>query len=139
MIQAVFYSQFAIATTILLAVGCAEKASVNQFDVSGVVTFDGKPVPHGSIIFQPDEAQGNAGPYGSAMIKDGKFDTRVDNGTATIGGPHLISIEAFDGVEPNQDYAPYGRSIGDSYQEAFVLPQTDSTLNIELKDRKPSR
>ncbi|MHC2066532.1 hypothetical protein ACYFX5_03585 [Bremerella sp. T1] len=115
--------------------GCSQSDGVEKYHIEGVVTFQGNAVPVGSIVFQPDPSQGNSGPYGVAQIKDGKFSTKLE-GEAIVGGPHLVIIEAFDGKNVNPDYAPYGASIGSTYQERFDLPKQDSTLEIELTDRK---
>ena len=123
---------------LLLASGCSKSDGPPTYHVQGTVTHDGKAVPIGSIVFQPDPSQGNRGPYGVAQIKDGKFDTKLE-GQAVVGGPHLVIVEAFDGASPNPDYAPYGTSLGANYQEVFDLPKQDTTLDIELTERKNSR
>src|SRR5204862_378695 len=71
----------------LAAVGCGE----SRVEVSGEVTFDGKPVPAGRIYFNPDFTKGNDGPQGYADIKDGKFDTR-NKGKGACGGPTIAVI-----------------------------------------------
>lgn len=124
----------ATAALAILLSGCSESGPP-RYHVSGTVTHEGTPVPAGSILFQPDPAAGNEGPYGSATIKDGKFDTR-DGGEPTIGGPQVVLIEAFDGNVKNPEYAPYGQSIGGGYQKSHPLPQADATLNIELTEEK---
>jgi len=123
---------------IALACGCSKSDGVEKFHIQGTVTYQGTAVPVGSIVFQPDPSQGNSGPYGVAQIKDGKFSTKVE-GEAIVGGPHLVIIEAFDGKDVNPDYAPYGGSIGSTYQERFDLPKQDSTLDIELTQRKKTK
>lgn len=112
--------------------GCGQ-SDPERFHLSGTVTHQGQPVAFGSIVFQPDQSQGNSGSYATASIKDGKFDTR--SGKGIVGGPHLVMIEAFDGKDINDDYSPYGKSLGESYQRPFDLPREDSTLTIELTDR----
>jgi len=113
--------------------GCGESGPP-RYHVSGTVTYEGKPVAVGSIVFQPDPAAGNEGPYGNATIKDGKFDTHVD-GEPPIGGPQIVLIEAFDGKVENPEYAPYGKSIGGGYQQPHELPKADTTLDIELTEK----
>ena len=127
-----------ILGALILPCGCSKSDGVEKFHIQGTVTHQGNAVPVGSIVFQPDPSQGNSGPYGVAQIKDGKFSTKL-KGEATIGGPHLVIIEAFDGKDVNPDYAPYGGSIGSTYQERFDLPKQDSTLDIELTERKKKR
>lgn len=53
--------------------------------------YDGKPLPFGSIVFEPDSSKGNAGPQGTASIKDGVYDTNK-GGTGSVGGPMIITI-----------------------------------------------
>ncbi|WP_207395613.1 hypothetical protein [Bremerella alba] len=130
-----FAGALSLFLAIFAACGCSQQDDVEKFHIEGVVTYQGQSVPVGSIVFQPDPSQGNSGPYGVAQIKDGKFSTKLQ-GQASVGGPHLVIIEAFDGKEVNPDYAPYGASIGLTYQERFDLPKQDSTLDIELTDRK---
>lgn len=115
---------------LVLLIGCADDGPP-RYHVSGTVTYQGAPVPHGSIVFQPDSTQGNSGPSGSATIEDGAFDTRV-NGEPPIGGPQIVFIEAFDGKVEHPDYAPYGGALGEGFQERYDLPQADTTLDIEL-------
>jgi hypothetical protein len=121
-----------LATAASLLIGCSESGPP-RYDVSGTVTYKGQPVPVGSIIFQPDPAGNNEGPYGSATIKDGKFDTR-NGGEPTTGGSQIVLVEAFDGKVKNAEYAPYGQSIGGGYQKRHELPQAHATLNIELTE-----
>jgi len=89
---------FRIAATlsvILIAVaitGCGSATDgPKRFDVSGNVTFDGKPVEYGSIIFTPDTTKQNSGPQGMAKIRDGKYDTS-NEGRGVVGGPHHVII-----------------------------------------------
>jgi hypothetical protein len=136
--SAVYCWRFVPASLLLLLVfilGCGH-AGPPRYHVSGTVTYQGKPVPVGSILFQPDPSQGNSGAYGNAMIKDGKFDTRVD-GEPPIGGPQLVIIEAFDGKNTT-DLTPYGNSLTSGYQEKYDLPDKDTTLDIELTRPRPS-
>jgi len=127
------YLHLVASTLLVFNLGCGERGP-QRYHVSGTVTYKGEPVAFGSIVFQPDQSRGNSGPYGAASIKDGKFDTQID-GHGPIGGPHLVMIEAFDGKNINEDYAPYGNSIGSTYQRPFDLPSENSTLEIELTDR----
>jgi hypothetical protein len=128
-----FYGMCGVVAAMMFLTGCGESGPP-RYHVSGTVTYKGQPVPVGSIIFQPDARAGNAGPYGNATIKDGKFDTHVD-GEPTVGGPQIVLVEAFDGKVENPEYAPYGKSVGGGFQQPRVLPKADTTLDIELTDR----
>jgi hypothetical protein len=70
-----------------LIVGCSDDG---LSDVSGTVTYDGKPVEDGQIKFAPADGQG---PTAGDVIKDGKYHARkVPVGTAkvTISGAKVI-------------------------------------------------
>lgn len=124
--------------SVLLAVlllGCSGEEGPQRYRVSGTVTFEGSPVPIGAIQFTPDATQGNSGPPAFAEIKDGEYDTAV-SGKGFIGGPHIVSVDAFSGKNIDPDLAPSGDPIAVGYQKVFDLPKNqDVTLDIELTDR----
>src|SRR5687767_5122929 len=80
---------------LMTLVGCGG-GDAGRYRVSGVVTYDGKPVPKGVIYFDPDTGKNQAGLQGFAEITDGKYDTG-QGGKGTTGGPVVIRVEAFDG------------------------------------------
>jgi hypothetical protein len=89
-----------VACALLVAnasAGCGE--AVDRHDISGSVTFDGKPIVFGQIDFVPDRAANNAGPPGYAEIKDGKYNT-ADNGRGVVNGPHEVRITAYESQPP---------------------------------------
>jgi len=81
---------------LLVLAGCGGQRDAPRFDLSGTVTYDGKPVPAGYMVFAPDTAAGNSGPASQADIRDGKYGTGP--GLGTIGGPHIVSLFGFDGI-----------------------------------------
>lgn len=82
--------------TVSCMVSCGRESGV--YELSGTVTFDGKPLPFGKIVFEPDIQQGNTGPAGHADIRNGKYDTR-QSGRGTTGGPHVIAISGYGDPE----------------------------------------
>lgn len=76
--------------------GCAEKESA-RFRLTGTVTFDGKPVPFGDVLFTPDGSKGNSGPQGIAHIRDGKYDTGALDGKGVGGGPTVVRVTGLTG------------------------------------------
>lgn len=124
----------AILVAAAMIVGCGSE-DLARHRLSGTVTYHGKPVPTGAIFFEPDASQGNSGAPSYAEIKDGKFDTAAD-GLGFIGGPHVVTIEAFDGKALN-DYAPRGASLtkGKTYVKKFDFPAAgDAEIEIEMAD-----
>jgi hypothetical protein len=92
-----------------------------RYRVSGTVTFDGKPVPYGDVVFTPDSAKKNTGPQGIAKIRDGKFDTSLEKGKGAGGGPTLVKVTGLTG-EGGQPLCEYELKVD--------LPKQDSTQEL---------
>jgi len=112
----------------LALAGCGD-GGPPRYHVKGTVKLGGRPVPAGQIRFDPDLAKGVDGPAGFAMIKNGEFDTR-QQGQAQIGGPILVSIDAFDG-KPGQEL-PMGRLLRPTYSTSVELPKSDTTKDFDV-------
>ena len=108
----------------LAMLGCAEEGP-QRYDVSGTVTYKGEPIAAGTVQFVPDAAQGNRGPSGQATIVDGKFDTST-SGIGVVGGPHIVTIQAFDGKAVPELDLPNGKPIFYSYEEKLDLPREEA-------------
>lgn len=115
--------------------GCGERPPT-LYHVSGSVTFNGKPVPAGSVLFEPDTTKGNTGPAGFAKIKDGKYDTR-DGGRGTIGGPHIVRITGLDGIPAEE--LPEGTPLFPEYTKAIDLPKQNSTQDFDVPATGPAQ
>jgi len=111
--------------------GCGKQSGGPQrYDVSGTVTYAGKPVPAGSVTFQPDKTKGNSGAAGFATIKDGKYDTKA-GGQGVVGGPQVVKIAGFDGVA--QPQLPNGAALFREYSVSVDLPKEKTTKDFEIK------
>ena len=116
------------------AIGCGGSDGPKRYDLSGTVTFDGKPIPAGSIIFQPNASAGNSGPQGAAEIRDGKYDTSA-NGKGMIGGPHIVRITGFDGIaETEMDIV---KPLFAEYQIEVDLPEESGAKDFEVPGDAP--
>ena len=109
-------------------VGCGE-AGPARYDVSGTVSYQGKPLPAGLIMFDPDITKGNDGPQGFAHIKDGRYNT-AETESGPVGGPHIVRIQGFDGVAGQE--LPMGRPLFTDYQTPADIPAETSTLDFEV-------
>jgi hypothetical protein len=118
----------ALAGGLMAAVGaCADKSG--RYDLSGAVTFDGKPVPAGLVVINPDLSKQNDGPQGMAEIKAGRFDTRASAKGAPAGAVVLV-IDGFDGVPlPDQ---PQGKPLFVGHRVALDLPKAATEQAIEV-------
>ncbi|MEZ6140660.1 MAG: hypothetical protein R3B84_08820 [Zavarzinella sp.] len=106
----------------------------STYDVTGMVTFQGKPVPKGFITFEPDTAKGNTGPGGGATIVNGKFKT--DKGKGVVGGPYIVKIVGYDGIVANQsgEELTDGKPLFAPYVTNFDFPKEDSDQKFEVPD-----
>jgi hypothetical protein len=103
------------------------------YDVSGTVTFDGRPIPKGLIFFDP--APGTPGTQGFATIEDGRFDTAApDKGRGIRGGAYLIRISGFDGKEGPE--APFGQALFPEHELSRDLPAQDQTFEYAVKRKR---
>lgn len=126
----------AVLVAVSLTIGCGSDDGPTRFDVSGKVTFGGKPVPAGRIQFEPDVAKGNRGPAGFAVVHDGVYNTQ-QQGKGTIGGPHNVLIIGFDGVADPQHELPAGRRLFPNYRTTTDLPKQSSTMDFDVPAELP--
>ncbi len=82
-----------LMSTSLFLGGCGVE---QRYHLSGNVTYNGAPVPLGYLIFEPDTTKGNSGGPGICKIENGKYDTRNEDGTGVLGGPHVVRIRGYD-------------------------------------------
>jgi hypothetical protein len=112
----------------VLLVGCGGDEKV--YDVSGTITYEGKPIPKGLIFFDPDKGQ-----QGFANIENGKFDTSVTGqGKGIRGGKYTIRISGYDGV-PGPE-APFGKALFPEHQLTKELPAEKQTFDYDVKKAK---
>lgn len=126
-------SRLAISVVVLVLVGCGASGPPRTH-VAGNVTYQGKPVPAGIILFEPDAKRGGDGPQGFAHIKNGKFDTR-ENGKMVCRGPILVNVQAYDGVSKGAEN-PLGSPLFASYEQAVDIGDGEPTLAIEIPKQK---
>jgi len=116
---------------ILTVWGCGAKVDgPDRYRVSGTITYDGKPVPFGDINFVPDTSAGGSGPQGSAKIINGRFDTNVDDGKGTVGGPMVAVINGRTKDAPGETEDQ--GILFTNYEQKMELPTKDETLEIVI-------
>lgn len=117
-----------------LLTGCGD----GGFNLSGKVTFNGKPIPAGKIYFTPDSSQGNDGPTGYATIANGQYDTSAEGSKPVAGGPMIIGIEGFDPAAKVE--AQRGDTSGEVIVKALFpyyetkkdLPKDSTTVDFDV-------
>lgn len=98
--------------------GCGRK----EGELTGTVTFRGKPVPSGEIVLTGDEKRGNTTPGVMVEIKDGVFRTPTKRGH--WGGAYVATITGFKGTEP----------LFGHYEVQFDLPEGNTTYDFVVPD-----
>ena len=116
------------ASLVFLLTGCGGE---KVHHLSGTVSFKGKPVPAGHIVFEPDAAAGNTGGPAFAKIKDGRYDTR-EEGQGTLGGPHIVQIHGRDGIPRGELVS--GLPLFPDYTTKVDLPKQETTQDFEVPD-----
>jgi hypothetical protein len=112
------------AVVFALAVGCTSCSSKPEMaQLSGKVTFQGKPIPAGWISFTPEAGKGAVR---VCQIKDGVYDSSTGGDPAGIHpGKNLVKIAGFDGkVVPLWGQ---GKQIFNPIDDTFDVPLGSST------------
>jgi hypothetical protein len=120
----------------LVMLGCGTDGP-QRYRLQGTITYDGKPVPAGTIIFEPDSSQNNDGPQGLATIHDGVFDS-ARGGKGTVGGPHRVTILGCDGTSISET-SPQGKPLFEPYITTADLPKKNGKLDFDVPSAKAGR
>lgn len=107
----------------LCLAGCGRGDDRNS--LSGNVTFDGKPLAYGEIVFRPAK-----GPEGSATVRDGKYSTD-DGGQGITRGPNTVIVTGYS-AEPvsNADET----KVSEAAPPLFSSYQQEADLSSETFD-----
>jgi hypothetical protein len=114
----------------LWVVGCSGEKPSTQ--LSGTVTFKGKPVPSGYINFMPDSTKKVYGEVRMVRIKDGAFSTKEGNANGIFPGESVIAISGFDGKP--LDFYPDGKQIFNLWQTTGTVPTGKGKMEFTVPD-----
>lgn len=130
--RAGWLSTVGLVVAVCLISGCSGDSG---YDISGTVSFDGKPIPAGKIYFRPDGSKNNVGQTGYANIVDGKYDTAAEGGKPMAGGAIVVGI---DGIDPSgaKTDGTSGEEVSTAlfpyYEIPVELPQENTTKDFEV-------
>jgi hypothetical protein len=92
------------AAVVALPGGCNRKSSQEAATVRGAVTFQGKPLAGGLVVFSPDPDRGGSGkPARGSVGPDGRFEMRLGGETAIPPGWYRVAIAAAPVLTPPAD------------------------------------
>jgi hypothetical protein len=115
------------ATVFVLAVGCSSKPQMAQ--LSGTVTFKGKPVPAGWISFTPGPGVGSVR---VCQIKDGVYDSAKEAEPGIYPGKNQVIIAGFDGNKI--PLWGQGKQIFNPVEDTLDVPAGSTTKDFVIPD-----
>lgn len=120
-----------VVSLVVFESGCKRHPRV--VPVSGVVRYNGKPLPFGSILFQPNKGQTAAGD----IQADGSFKlSSYADDDGAVPGSHRVSVSCFEGQRPGKSPPPGGGgvSLGKLLIPLKYTRLGSSGLTAEVKD-----
>ncbi|MBN2296584.1 MAG: hypothetical protein JXM70_29420 [Pirellulales bacterium] len=119
-----------LTLTCILA-GCGGPEGPARYEITGKATFGGKAIPAGKIMFVPDRSKNNTGSRGIARIENGQYKTLPGQGAT--GGPQVVSIQGYDGVNPpGWSGSDMGSPIFQRYEKNIELPAENTTVDFDV-------
>lgn len=119
--------------TLLLAVGCGSDEKPRDFGkVKGTVTFNGKPLDHGTVIFQHVE-----GPVSDARINpDGTYELNAAVGETRVAiecrGPDVHLGGVREEIVPGKSIVPEKMSMPETSGLKYTIVPGEDTFDIKL-------
>ena len=116
--------RYSILVLILLAVGCGGPSRPATAPVCGHVTYQGKPVPLGQIVFYPEKGRPAMGAIGGRQLS---VDNLRDRRRRAVPGRYQVTIQAMrtigGGARPKtleEELHGVGRGFGQVVTEWLV-------------------
>jgi hypothetical protein len=85
-------ASFLAVAALMVVVGCGGSG---EFPVEGTATYNGQPIPIGSITLEPVAGSPQELPTGFAVIRDGHFRSDAEHGCSA--GKHVAVVTGYDG------------------------------------------
>jgi hypothetical protein len=113
----------------LLTTGCGGKPPMSQ--ISGTVTFKGKPIPAGNVMFTPDVSIAG-GQIRMFMVTEGAFDSTKDPAPGLMPGKYDVTITGYDGKKIPMFFQ--GKQIFNSVHEPLEVPTGSTKKDFVVPD-----
>jgi hypothetical protein len=117
----------ALGAALVCLAGCSSKPPMGQ--LSGTVTFQGKPVPAGWISFTPEAG---VGPVRVCQIKAGVYDSSKESEPGIFPGKNMVRIAGFDGVKV--PLWGQGKQIFNPVDDVIDIPAGTSTRDFVIPE-----
>jgi hypothetical protein len=130
-----FSSCLVFAFVLMTGCGGVDPSLPKVAPVKGIVTYQGKPIDMGVIIFFPQDITG-AKNAASAIRTGGVYELSTygdaNNPDGAAIGPHKVQIDAYDGNTANQ--APGRYADRNTTPLTYEVKPGENIYNIELTD-----
>ncbi len=123
---------------VFFVAGCSGEKRLKTASVQGTITYKGKAVPQGSVMFQPEN-----GPAATGNINNGKYVLKTyRDGDGAVLGSHkvtVISLEDQSGRLPEERnplppaIVPLKYSFADKSGLTAQVEDKSNTIDFELK------
>jgi len=114
----------------LIVTGCGG-GTPPMSQLSGTVTFKGKPIPAGNVMFTPDVSVAG-GQIRMFMVKDGLYDSSKDPSPGLKAGQYEVTIMGYDGKQITNFFQ--GKQIFNSVKEEMTVQQGASKKDFNVPD-----
>lgn len=121
---------FVLLSSILFLSSCSDSEKIEYLGISGTVTYKNKPLPYGTIIFEPDASAGNTGAQGFASIENGTYNTKLD-GRGILGGPYTVFISG-QAQKTDAEAGIIPPPLFPDFQMKVNLPKASTTQNFDV-------
>ncbi|WP_417744154.1 hypothetical protein [Rosistilla oblonga] len=122
------FSALAVIVAMLgSTVGCGGSNGPPRAEVSGYVTFQGQPVPVGTIEYRPNAEKGTSGPQVTLVIQDGYYDS---DGKGPVFGHHTVKVSGYTGVEV--PFIPEGERLFPVHKDDVEIVEESYTINYDF-------
>jgi hypothetical protein len=125
----------------LLLPGCGGSEERERYELSGTVTYQGKPVEMGSLMFEADKSVGDFAPLSTAQIVDGKYRTNPKDSPAA--GLYHVRVTGVDMKEAILDPPPGEPAYLPSlFAPCFVdvqVPPPNGVFDIVVPDKTQAK
>ena len=109
----------------LTCLGCGNDSG--RAEVSGYVTFEGKPVPVGVIEYRPNAEKGGGGPQSILVIRDGYYNS---DGKGPVFGHHIVKVSGYTGIEI--PFVPEGERLFPVHKEEVEITEDSYKINYDF-------
>ncbi|QDU64466.1 hypothetical protein Pan216_53560 [Planctomycetes bacterium Pan216] len=117
-----------LVAVVAMRVLWTSSANPGTYMLSGEATYEGKPIPYGTLSLRPDAEAGNRGPASVVTIDRGHYRLSPERGHQ--GGSYIARIVATDGTRPES--ADVDNSLFAPIVIRLTLPPRDGKWDFHL-------